>query len=213
MSRDDARAAAARQFGYVTWHREEIHVMNGVRLMDELIQDLPYALRQIRHSTGFSLAVVATLALGACVYRPTTMTEVVGRSVRTRALHVPVGTSAFLSLTLAALGLYGVRAYSVRERTPEIGIRMAPGATRTDDRAVVFRQAAVLLGIGVVVGSAGSVVLGRWLSSLAFGVSPSDPRVIGATALLLTATAFLASWVPARRASRVEPRIAMQERC
>jgi hypothetical protein len=64
MSRDDARAAAARQFGNVTWHREEIHAMNGIRLWDELAQDLRYALKQIRHSAGFASAIVAILALG-----------------------------------------------------------------------------------------------------------------------------------------------------
>jgi predicted permease len=159
-------------------------------------------------------AVVARLDPELVVHRPATMGDVMGRSVSTqRFAFVLIATFAVVSLTLASLGLYGVLAYSVRQRTPEIGIRMALGATSTDVRAMVFRQAAILLAVGVVVGSAGSVVLGRGLSALVFDVSPSDPRVIGATALLLAATTFLAAWIPARRAARVEPRIAMQERC
>jgi predicted permease len=156
---------------------------------------------------------VARLDPELAVYRPGTMADVVGRSVSTqRFAFVLIGAFAIVSLTLAALGLYGVLAYSVRERTPEIGIRMALGATAAEVRAMVFRQAAVLLSVGIVAGSAGAVVIGRWMSSLVFEVSPSDPRVIGATALLLAATASLAAWIPARRAARVEPRIAMQER-
>ena len=158
-------------------------------------------------------AAVARLDPELAVHRPATMADVVGRSVNTqRFAFVLIGTFAIVSLTLAALGLYGVLAYSVRQRTPEIGIRMALGATGADVRVMVFRQAAVVLGVGLVVGIAGSLVLGSWLSSLVFEVSPSEPRVIGATALLLAAVALLAAWVPARRAARVEPRIAMQER-
>ena len=112
---------------------------------------------------------------------------------------------------LAALGLYGVLAYTVRQRTQEIGIRMALGATATQVRVVVLRQAALVLAIGLVVGIAGALVLGRWLTSLVFEISPADPEYFWPTASLLTFTGLLAAWLPARRASRVAPRIAMQE--
>ena len=75
----------------------------------------------------------------------------------------------------------------------------------------MFRQAAVFVSLGVVAGVAGALVLGRWLSALVFEVSPSDPRILLATALVLAGVAILAAWLPAQRAARVEPRMAMQD--
>ena len=121
-----------------------------------------------------------------------------------------MGAFALVSVLLAALGLYGVLAYAVRQRTQEIGIRMALGATAAQVRLTVLRQAG-LLGIGLASGTAGSLLLGRWLTSLSFQISPSDPRILLAAAVLLTLTGLLAAWLPARRASNVPPRIAMQE--
>ena len=122
-----------------------------------------------------------------------------------------MGAFALISLVLAALGLYGVLAYTVRQRTTEIGIRIALGATAAQVRALVFRQAAVVVSLGVAAGLAGALVLGRWLDALAFGISPSDPRILMATALVLALVAIVAAWLPAQRAARVEPRIAMQD--
>jgi ABC-type antimicrobial peptide transport system permease subunit len=113
--------------------------------------------------------------------------------------------------TLAALGVYGVLAYTVRLRTQEIGIRIALGATVARVRAMVLRQAAFVVGIGLVAGIAGALVLGRWLSSLVFEISPRDPRILVVTTVLLTIIALLSAPLPARRASRVEPRIALLE--
>ena len=112
---------------------------------------------------------------------------------------------------LAAIGLYGVLAYTVHQRTPEIGIRLALGATAADVRALVLRQAAVVIGSGLIVGVVSALVLGRWLSSLLFQVSPWDPRILAGTAVLLMITGAVAAWPPARRASRVTPRMAAQE--
>jgi ABC-type antimicrobial peptide transport system permease subunit len=88
---------------------------------------------------------------------------------------------------------------------------MALGATAAQVRALVFRQAAVFVSLGVVAGVVGALVLGRWLSALVFEVSPSDPRILLATALVLAGVAILAAWLPAQRAARVEPRMAMQD--
>jgi putative ABC transport system permease protein len=88
---------------------------------------------------------------------------------------------------------------------------MALGATAGHVRRMVLRQAAVVVGAGVVIGIAGALMIGRWLSSLVYETSPSDPRVLAATTLLLMVVAFFSAWLPARRASRVEPRIAMHE--
>ena len=122
-----------------------------------------------------------------------------------------IGTFAGVSLTLAAIGLYGVLAYAVRQRTPEIGIRLALGATPPEVRALVFRQAAGVLGVGLVAGTAGALVVSRRLSSLVFQVSPWDLRIFGVTALVLAVVVFIAAWLPARRAARIEARIAMQQ--
>ncbi|MEX2302033.1 MAG: FtsX-like permease family protein [Bryobacterales bacterium] len=157
-------------------------------------------------------AEVAALDPQLVVYRPAPMAEVVGRGVsRERFALVLMGAFAIVAVALAAIGLYGVLAYSVRQRTQEIGIRMALGATAGHVRRMVLRQAAVVVGAGVVIGIAGALMIGRWLSSLVYETSPSDPRVLAATTLLLMVVAFLSAWLPARRASRVEPRIAMHE--
>jgi len=157
-------------------------------------------------------AVVAGIDPELVVYRPAALTEVVGRGAsRERFALVLMGTFAAVSLILAALGLYGVLAYSVRERTIEIGIRMALGATPADIRFTILSQAAFVLGSGLTAGVGGAFVLGRWLSSFAFGVSPWDPLILLGAALLLSVTGLLAAWLPARRAVRVSPRIAMQD--
>jgi putative ABC transport system permease protein len=155
-------------------------------------------------------AIVAAMDPELVVYRPAPLAEVVGRGTsRERFALVLMGAFAAVALTLAAIGLYGVLAYAVRQRTPEIGIRIALGATAADIRATVLRQASFVLGTGLVVGLVGAVVLGRFLTSLAFGISPSDPRIIAGAAVLLSITGLFAAWLPAWRAGRVSPRMAM----
>ena len=155
---------------------------------------------------------VAALDPELVVYRVAPMTERVGRGVsRERFAFVLMGAFAVVAVMLAALGLYSVLAYAVRQRTREIGIRIALGATAADVRALVFRQAAMVVGIGLVVGIAGAAGLGRVLASLLFETSPSNVRVLMATAALLMGVASLAAWLPARRAARIEPRVAIQE--
>jgi putative ABC transport system permease protein len=157
-------------------------------------------------------AVVAALDPELVVHRAAPMTAIVGRGVnRERFALVLMGAFAAVSMMLATLGLYGVLAYTVRQRTQEIGIRMALGATAAQVRALVLRQAAVVLAIGLVMGVAGATALGRWLSSLVFEINPSDPRIFLATGFLLIITSLLAAWLPARNASRVAPLIAIQD--
>jgi putative ABC transport system permease protein len=161
---------------------------------------------------GAVRAEIAAMDPELAVYRAAPMTEVVGRgSSRQRFALVLMATFAAVSLTLAVIGFYGVLAYSVRQRTPEIGIRIALGATAAQVRALILRQAALVLTGGLVAGLAGALVLGRGLSSLLFQVSPWDGRILLATASLLTVTGFVSAWLPARRASRIEARVAMQE--
>ncbi len=157
-------------------------------------------------------AKIAALDPELVVYQAAPMTEVTGRgSSRERFALILMGSFAGVSLLLASLGLYGVLAYAVRQRTQEIGIRMALGATGAQVRALVLRQATLVLGIGLLVGTSGALAFGRWLRALAFEISPSDPRILLAAGVLLTMTGFVAAWLPARRASRIAPRIAMQE--
>ena len=167
-------------------------------------------------STTEVLAAVRDVVRGMdpelIVHRPTPLADVVGRGAgRERFALVLMAAFAVVSLALAIVGLYGVLSYAVTQRTPEIGIRMALGATAAQVRTLVMRQAVLVVGLGVAAGLGGALLLGRWLGALAFGVAPSDPAILAATVLLLAAVASLAAWLPARRAARIEPRIAMQD--
>jgi putative ABC transport system permease protein len=117
------------------------------------------------------------------------------------------GSSALL---MAAIGIYGLMAYSVQQRTQELGIRMALGAQASNIRNMVIRQGMMLAIIGVVIGIGGALSLTHLLASFLFGVKTLDPTTFVATPILLTAVAFLAVWIPARRATRVNPMTALR---
>ncbi len=126
-----------------------------------------------------------------------------------RFLLLLVGVFAAAALALAAVGIYGVVAFSVTRRTQEIGVRMALGAQRSDVLRLVVGEGARLAGLGVAIGIAASLVITRFLSSLLFGVSATDPVTFAAVAAVLGCVALLASYVPARRAMRLDPNIAL----
>jgi putative ABC transport system permease protein len=115
-----------------------------------------------------------------------------------------------IALLLSAIGIYGVMAYSVTQRTGEIGIRMALGAQRRDVLRLILLQGGRLVGLGLAVGIAGSLVLTRFLAAMLFGVTAHDPLTFAAIALLLACVAALACLVPARRATKVDPLIALR---
>jgi putative ABC transport system permease protein len=115
-----------------------------------------------------------------------------------------------LALLLAALGLYGVIAYSVAQRTHEIGIRMALGASRRNVVWLVLGQGMRLVGIGIALGVAGGAALSRALSAWLFGLSPFDPTAYVAVSLVLIAVALVATYLPARRATKVDPLVALR---
>jgi putative ABC transport system permease protein len=111
---------------------------------------------------------------------------------------------------LTAIGIYGVMAYSVAQRTNEIGIRIALGAAKSAIYKLVVGQAMALVAVSVVIGLAGAFAATRLLNSLLFGVGASDPVTFGAIVVLISIVAFLAAWLPARRAAKVDPIIALR---
>jgi ABC-type antimicrobial peptide transport system permease subunit len=121
-----------------------------------------------------------------------------------------LGLFAGLALVLAAVGLYGVLNYDVSQRTREIGIRGAIGATRGQIVALILGQGLWKATLGLVAGLIGAIILTRFLRKLLFDVSPIDPVAFGAVTMLLLLVALLASWLPARRAAKVDPVIALR---
>jgi putative ABC transport system permease protein len=145
------------------------------------------------------------------IFQVATMEDVIAESLANRRLTLSLlAVFAAIALLLAAAGLYGVIAYLVAQRTREIGIRVALGAQNSDVLRLMMRHGASLTAAGIVVGLLGSVALTRLLESLLFGVSARDPLTFAAVAALLGAVALLATWVPARRATRVDPMIALR---
>ena len=129
---------------------------------------------------------------------------------KTRFALVLISILASIALILCLVGLYSVIAYSVKQRTHEIGIRLALGAQACDVLRLVLRQGLVLITVGVGVGLTGALVLTRAMLSLLYEVKPTDAATFVGVALLLTAVAVIACWLPARRASRVDPMVALR---
>ena len=155
---------------------------------------------------------VAALDATLPVYEVKTLVAHLGTALYpARAAATILGLTGALALFLAAIGLYGVLSYLVTLRTREIGVRMALGARREDVVRLVVGRGLRLAGSGLVIGLALAAFVTRFASFLLYGTSPHDPATFAAVVTLLLGVAALAAWTPARRASRVEPVVALRE--
>jgi ABC-type antimicrobial peptide transport system permease subunit len=140
------------------------------------------------------------------LYHPRTMDDVIGGArAQDRFATTLMGAFALLALVLALVGSYGVLAGSVAARTREFGIRIALGADRSAVRLIVLRHATALVAPGVLLGLAGAWLASRWVGTLLFNVKPTDPAVYAAAVALFFGLGVVAGWIPARRATRVDP--------
>jgi putative ABC transport system permease protein len=141
-----------------------------------------------------------------------TMESIVDQSLGQQRLNaVLLATFAGLALLLGAIGIYGVQSYAVRQRVREIGIRIALGAKRSDVFLLVLRQGLKLALIGICIGLAASLGLTRLMASQLYGLSATDPLTFAAVAIVLAIVALLACYIPARRAMRVDPMVALRD--
>jgi putative ABC transport system permease protein len=154
---------------------------------------------------------VQTLDPNLPVYNVRTMGGVISESIAAQRFRTSLlGVFAVIALILALIGIYGVMSYAVTQRTHEIGIRMALGAQTSDVLKLVVSNGLALALTGVLVGLAASFALTRVMSQLLFGVQPTDPLTFMVIALLLTGVSLLACYIPARRAAKTDPMIALR---
>src|SRR5262245_47462936 len=154
---------------------------------------------------------VAAIDRAMPVDRIETMEQLVSGSVAEPRFHtVILAAFSMLALAMASIGIYGVMNYLVIQRTREFGIRLSVGATPSDVLWLVLGRAAALIAAGMCLGLAGSVLLVRLIEKLLFGTAPLDPLTFAAVPVLLAAVALAASYVPARRATRVDPMVALR---
>ncbi len=165
-----------------------------VRTANDPMSLSPAIQEQLRQASGLPLSDIRS------------MTDVVSRSTsRQRFNMLLMSVFAGAALLLAAIGVYGLMAYSVQQRTQEIGIRLALGAETSQVRGMVIRQGLLLAALGAGLGAAASFGLSRFIRAFLFGVEASDPAVMVAVPVLLTLTALAAVWFPAVRATRINP--------
>jgi putative ABC transport system permease protein len=197
-----------RQFGVQEEPRPEIYVA-------EVRRSMTIVLRTSQPPAALVAPALARLGdLDPSLPRPTvrTLETVVADALAVKRLTAATfGVLALVAVLLAAIGIYGVIAYSVSRRTQEMGIRMALGARPADVARLVVGQSLALTGVGLVAGCLGALAVTRFLRSYLYGVSPFDPMAYVLACVLLLAVAIAAAWIPARRSARVDPMVALRE--
>jgi putative ABC transport system permease protein len=156
-------------------------------------------------------ARIASVDRGIAVSRVRTMEDILAASVwQERFFATLLASFGALAMLLAAVGLYGVMAYAVSRRTHEMGIRMAMGASTSDISRMILRQSGRLIAIGLVLGLLGAIAVTRYLKTQLYGVTPTDVPTLAAVAIVLALAGLAASYIPARRATRVDPMAALR---
>ena len=192
-------------YSYLQVSAKDIPLVEGSM---RLVVRSPLSPATLRTAITRQVAVVST---EISVYGFRTMDEIVSSSMsRSRFNMVLLGIFGLLAIVMAIGGIYALISYSVTQRTHEIGIRMALGAEKGDVLRMVVGQGLKLALIGVAIGIAGALALTRFLSSLLYGVKPTDPLTFIAVSLILIAVALVACYIPARRASKVDPMVALR---
>jgi len=144
-------------------------------------------------------------------YSVTTMDQLVSNSLKARRFNLALlGAFAGLALILALTGVYGVMSFVTRQRTHEIGVRVALGAKTRDIAALVLKHGFILAIIGTLIGAIAAFALTRLMSALLFGVTATDPATFALVVVLLPAVALLACYLPARRAMKIDPLVALR---
>jgi putative ABC transport system permease protein len=200
----------ARNFGLAVAPQPEVYI--------SYLQGAQERMRLVVRTAAEPLSLVPALREAVRALDPelpfsqvTTMEQLLAKSVAERRLNLRLlSIFAVVAVALAAVGIYGVMSYTVAQRTREIGIRLALGALPADVLTLVIRQGMILAVMGVVIGLAGAFALTRLMSNLLFGVSATDPATFALIAVLLAGVALLACYLPARRATRVDPLVALR---
>jgi len=156
-------------------------------------------------------AALSELNSNAPIRSVQTLAERVDNSVASQRLVAELsGFFGILAVFLACIGIYGLMSFAVARRTHEIGIRMALGAGPQDVRQMVLREVGLLVGVGLLAGIPLAIAGEHWIASLLFGMSPSDPATLAGATVILLGAAALAGYVPARRAAKLDPIVALR---
>ena len=157
-------------------------------------------------TVGIVRSVLNKIDNGLPILQPNTLDAIVSQSLGQQRLTMSLlGVFAGIALLLAVVGIYGAVAYTVEQRTSEIGVRMALGAQTTDVLGLVVRQGMNPVILGLIIGLVGTFAIGRLIAAQLYQISPHDPFLLGAAALVLAIAALLACLIPARRATLVDP--------
>jgi predicted permease len=189
-------------------------VTDGMTALNNRILPIWWIVRTKTEPYSLSNAIqneIRTASGGLPVVHVRSMDQVVGESTARSDFNMLLLTFfAASALLLAAIGIYGLMAYVVEQRTQEIGIRIALGAGPRDVMRMIVSQGMGLTGAGVIIGAAAAFGLSRLMKTLIYGVTTTDPTVFLSVAALLSFVAFMATWLPARRATRVDPVVALR---